>query len=184
MAVEKGGNLRSNGSSELDKVTSSDQVTSEERRERVHRVVDTSIGSKVGLDVREQDHRAVSTSTLELARLGEADSIVEGQTEGLVDVLTALAIEQVLLQVLHQWEEHTALSSEVSQRETSRQGQQIRTAWLEVTLPSGQVTRLTFAAAANAARATVATESLKTIVADEETLKSDETRGVRICRAP
>ena len=42
----------------------------------------------------------------------EANGIVESQTEGLVDVLTALAVEQVGLQVIQEWEEGAALNEE------------------------------------------------------------------------
>ena len=42
-------------------------------------VVDTVVGREVGLDFVEDDHRAVSSSTLQLAALGEADGVVESQ---------------------------------------------------------------------------------------------------------
>ena len=42
---------------------------------------------EVGLDVIEDDHGTVSTSSLELSGLGEADSIVEGETEDFVSYI-------------------------------------------------------------------------------------------------
>lgn len=60
--------LHPESTSELDKVTSGNVVTGEERRERVNGVVDTRVRSEVGLDIREDDHRTVSTGAVELAR--------------------------------------------------------------------------------------------------------------------
>ena len=84
-------------------------MTSKEWREGIDRVVNTSVRGEVGLDLREEDHRAISASTIELAGKGETNSIVEGQTEGLVDVLTALTVEKIRLQVIKEGEEHAAL---------------------------------------------------------------------------
>ena len=74
-----------NSTCELDQVASSDQVTLQEWLECIDGVIDTVVGMEVGLDVGEDDHGAVSTGTLELYRLGEADGIVECQAENFVD---------------------------------------------------------------------------------------------------
>lgn len=84
-------------------------MAGEEWRKRVNRVVNTVVRRKVRLDVREQDHGAVSAGTLELASLGKTDRVVESETEGFVHILTALAVKQVLLEVVAEREEHTAL---------------------------------------------------------------------------
>ena len=84
----------------------------QERREGIHRIVDTRILGKCEFYVTEDDHRAVGTVALEFSRLRKPDGIVEGQTEGFVDILTALALEQVLLEVIKQREEHAALKSQ------------------------------------------------------------------------
>lgn len=98
---------------ELDQVTSGNKVTSEEWRKGIDGVINTGVGGEVGLDFGEQDHGAISTSAVEGTRDGETDGIMEGQTERLVGVFTTLAFEQVGLQVVHQWEEDTALLRDV-----------------------------------------------------------------------
>ena len=145
----KNANVHANSTSELDQVTSSNKVTSEEGREGIDGVVNTSVRSEVGLDLREEDHRAVSACAVELARPGETDGVVEGQMERLMGVLAALALKEVRLQVIEQREERAALNieSQYGQGEHSAQ-RRVRTAALEVTLPSGQVTRLMCAALA------------------------------------
>ena len=84
-------------------------MTRQERRERINRIINTRILGECEFYVTEDDHRAVGTVTLEFSRLRRADGIVEGQTEGFMDILTALALEQVLLEVIKQREEHAAL---------------------------------------------------------------------------
>ena len=100
--------LHSGSASELDQVTRSNVVARQERRKGINRVVDTRIFREVNLGVGENDHGSIGTVSNEV-RQGEADRVVERQAEGLVDVLTALAIEQVRLQVVQEREEHAAL---------------------------------------------------------------------------
>ena len=47
---------------ELDEVTSADVVLGKEVKEVVDGVVDTVVGAEAGLDLREEQHGAVSTS--------------------------------------------------------------------------------------------------------------------------
>ena len=96
------------GSGELDKISGGDKVLLEKRGEGVDRVVDTVVGREVGLDFVEDDHRPVSSSTLQLAALGEADGVVESKTERLVNVFTALAVED-LLKIITEREEWATL---------------------------------------------------------------------------
>ena len=84
-------------------------MAGQERRERVHRVINTRILRKCELDILEDDHRPVGAVTLEFTRKGEANSIMERQTKGLMDVLATLVLEQVRLKVVCQREECTAL---------------------------------------------------------------------------
>lgn len=104
--------LHADSTGELDQITSGNKVASEERREGVDRIVDTSVSSEVGLDLREQDHGPVSTSTVEGTSPGETDGVVESQTERLVSVFTALTLKEIRLQVIEQREEYTALNIE------------------------------------------------------------------------
>lgn len=96
---------KSDGTGELDEIASGEgRELGQERRESVHRVINTEIGREVGLDGVEDDHGAVSTSAptsqgelkepsveklhkLESTRLGEANGIVEGQPNDLVDYI-------------------------------------------------------------------------------------------------
>ena len=64
------------------------------------------------LSLGEVEDRAVSASTLELTRQGEGDTVVEGQAKGLVDILAALALEEVVLQVIAESEELRQLIDE------------------------------------------------------------------------
>ena len=84
-----------------------------------------------------------------------------------MDVFTTIIAEEVLKQVVTKREERAALSQEkvhVRTRIKSPRKNMLRTAALLATLPSGQVTRLKFAAPAKAARAMVVTASLKTMM--------------------
>ena len=65
------------------------------------------------LDVIEDHDGAVGATSTELALLGqggrETDGVVEGETEGLMDFLAALAaVKEVLLDVLENREQRTA----------------------------------------------------------------------------
>lgn len=76
-------------------------------------LVHTVVGVEIGLDICEDGNGAVRASAAEDTRLGnggrDADGIVEGEAEGLVDLLTTLAaIEQVRLDVVDDWEERAA----------------------------------------------------------------------------
>ena len=76
-------------------------------------VVDSTIGVEDRLDIAEDDNGAVCAATAKFTlasqRGRETDSIVEGETERLVCVLSALAtFEQVLLEIIHEREESTA----------------------------------------------------------------------------
>ena len=95
---------------ELDEVTSGHKVTREERRQGIDGVINTIVRSKGGLDGREKDHRPISSGTLELARLGEANGVVEGETKRLMSVLSTFAVEEVVLEIIPQSEERAALS--------------------------------------------------------------------------
>ena len=54
----------SDGTSELDEIASADRVVLlHERDEVVHGVVDTVVWPEVGLDGREEEHRAVGSTT-------------------------------------------------------------------------------------------------------------------------
>lgn len=80
-------------------------MPSDERLLHVDDIVDTTIGMEGGLGVIEDDDRAVCASTSKLALAGqggrETDGVVEGETEGLVHLLTALAtVKQVCLDVV------------------------------------------------------------------------------------
>ena len=75
-------------------------------------VVDAAVCMEVGLDVLECDDGTIGAAATELAvgcqSRRETDGVVEGESEGLVDLFTALAaIEQVLLDVLENREERT-----------------------------------------------------------------------------
>lgn len=67
---------------------------------------------EVRLDLREEHDRAVSATTDELApSLGggrERDSVVEGETKGLVSLLGTLVVEEVFDDVVADGEEGTA----------------------------------------------------------------------------
>lgn len=164
-------NLHSNGTSELDEITRSHIVVLEEGRKRIDRIIDTRVRSKVGFNIREDDHGSIRACSLELARKREPNSVVECQTERLMDVFAALALEQIALQVIQEREEHTTLferrQSLVSDLSTFIPlEKKTLTASLAVTLPSGQVTRLMLAALAAAAKArVVAAVSLNTMSA-------------------
>lgn len=84
-------------------------MTSEEGSERRNRVINTIIGSEVGLNVCEKNHGTISSSAFESTRLGEANGVVEGQAKGLMDVFAALTVEQRVLQVIAEGEEDAAL---------------------------------------------------------------------------
>ena len=76
-------------------------------------LVDAQVRVEVGLDVLEDGDGAVSTAAAEHtggSDLGrDADGVVEGETEGLVHLLTALAaVEEVLLDVVADGEERAA----------------------------------------------------------------------------
>ena len=82
-----------------------------------------------------------------------------------MDVLTALTVEKIRLQVIKEGEEHAALCIAQSSVSSHSIKKVALTASFEVTLPSGQVTRLVSAALAEMARAIVLIARAKTIVA-------------------
>ena len=88
---------------ELDEVADRDlRMRLNEWRLRVNDVVNTAICMECGFRGREDDHRAVSTGSLELARLGEANGIVEGKTEDFVsyiELVSVCSLDKILLQV-------------------------------------------------------------------------------------
>lgn len=68
-------------------------------------VIDTTISVEDSLSVVENDNRAIRATAAELALASQcrrkANGIVEGETEGLVDFLAALAtVEQVRLNIV------------------------------------------------------------------------------------
>jgi hypothetical protein len=70
---------------ELDEVASADRVAREERDQVVDAVVDTVVCGEVGLDGREEEHRAVgATAGLGTLALRDGDRVVEGETDDLV----------------------------------------------------------------------------------------------------
>lgn len=95
--------------SELDQISSGDKMAGQERRECIRTVGCASVLGEICLDVREEEDRSVGSITLELAGEGERDTVVEGQAEGLMDVLTTFTLEKVLLQVVAEREERAAL---------------------------------------------------------------------------
>ena len=84
-------------------------MTLEEWRQSIDGVINTIVRSKGGLDGREKDHRPISSGTLELARLGEANGVVESQTEDFVDIFTTCVVEQVFLEIVSESDELAAL---------------------------------------------------------------------------
>ena len=101
--------IHSDSSRKLDQVTRSDVVAGQERREGIDRVIDTSVLREVDLGVREDDHGSIGTVSDKLARQGEANGVVERQTERFVSVFTALAVEEVGLEIVQKREESAAL---------------------------------------------------------------------------
>ncbi len=75
-------------------------------------VVRAVVGVECRLDLGEEDDRAVSAATDELStglrRGREGDCVVEGETEGLVSLLSTLVVEEVLLDVVADREECAA----------------------------------------------------------------------------
>lgn len=98
----------SDSTRELDQVTSSDAELLKERLEVVDSIIDTVVSGVLELGVVEEHDGAVSSSTLELAAGREANGVVEGETKGLMGILSALVVELVLLQEVGEVEEHTA----------------------------------------------------------------------------
>ncbi len=88
-------------------------VAGDERRLFADDLVHTIVRVEVRLNVSEDGNRAVCASTSKLASPSnggrDADSVVEGEAEGLVDLLTAFAtVEEVGLDVLEDGEEGAA----------------------------------------------------------------------------
>ena len=86
---------------------------SERLREQTYDIVNSVVSMELGFDIIKGDDRAVSTTTAPLAllehRRREADGVVEGQAEGLVHLLAALAtIEEAFLDVLKDGEQRAA----------------------------------------------------------------------------
>jgi len=101
------------GTSELDEIPSGDVVRGDEGLLGIDNIINTTVGVEAGLSGVEGDDGAICTSTTELASLGqsgrEADGVVEGQTERLVDFFTALsAVEEVGLDVIPNSEQRAA----------------------------------------------------------------------------
>ena len=75
-------------------------------------LVRTEVGVEVGLRLGEEDDGAVCSSASELAarlsRGRERDSVVEGQPERLVSLLSTLVVEEVLDDVVPDGEEGAA----------------------------------------------------------------------------
>ena len=75
-------------------------------------LVRTKVRVEVRLRLREEDDGAVRSSASELAarlsRGRERDGVVEGQPEGLVSLLSTLVVEEVLDDVVPDWEEGAA----------------------------------------------------------------------------
>jgi hypothetical protein len=73
------------GARELDEVAGADRVAREERDQVVHAVVDSVVRGKVGLDGREEEHRAVGAATgLGALALRDGNRVMEGETDRLV----------------------------------------------------------------------------------------------------
>jgi len=99
------------GAGELDKIASSEArefARGQERRESVDGVIDSEVGGEVGLDGVEDNHGTVSTSSGELAALGETDRIVESQTKGLVHIFAANSAEELILEGISEVKEDAA----------------------------------------------------------------------------
>ena len=84
-----------NGASELDEVTGGDVPLLNKGCLGIDNVIDTTVCVVGGLSVGECDNRAVCASTAELALASEGrretDSVMEGQTERLMDLFTTFA---------------------------------------------------------------------------------------------
>ena len=113
-------------------ISGGDVVASNEWLLLVHDLIDTNVCVEVGLNVLEDDDRAIGSSSTVVTNFSmrilnimivqsspedtscsnsgrKTDSVVESETEGLVSVLATLAaIEQVLLDILHNGEERAA----------------------------------------------------------------------------
>lgn len=94
-------------------VTGGDIVLGDEGFLDTNNVINTAVGVEGSLDGVEGYEGTVSSTTAELALLGESrretNGIVESETERLVHFLTTLAtIEEVFLNIIKDREEHTA----------------------------------------------------------------------------
>ena len=93
-------------------VTSGDVVLSNEWLLNTDDIVDTAVGVEVGLDVVEDRNRTISTSAGKLTASSgsrrECDGVVEGETEGLVSLLSALVVEELGHDLVPEGEEGAA----------------------------------------------------------------------------
>ena len=93
----------------MDEITRSYIVAGEEGRKLLDEIINTRVCGILGLDIAENDHRAIRSCSLELARPRESDRVVKGETNGVLSVHPALVVEKVVLQVIAQRKEWTAL---------------------------------------------------------------------------
>jgi len=102
----------SNGTGELNEVTSGDVVVGQDGEQEVDRIDDTDVSEEEGLDGREKERRTISTTATEFAFPGqrgrECNGIVESETECFVNLFTALVVENVVQQVISDGEEGAA----------------------------------------------------------------------------
>lgn len=88
-------------------------MLSDERLLSIDNLVDTAVGVEGGLDGVKGDDGTISSSSTEFTLLeegrGETNGVVEGESEGLVNLLTTLAaVEKVFLDVVENGEQDTA----------------------------------------------------------------------------
>lgn len=127
-------------------VGNGDVVSGDDGLLKLDDLVGTKVGMEEGLDLVENNEGTVSSSTTtnlksvdvlgengEIEKmygpLGWADSngVVEGDTERFMSILSTLVVEQVVLEIFHDWEQSTAgcVSSgvlSICTRNTPRQG--------------------------------------------------------------
>ena len=79
------GNTDSTG--ELNQITGGDVVSLQEGTQSIDGGVNTKVSGEVNFGIGEDDHGTVSAGTLELAREGETNGVVEGQTKNFVSCI-------------------------------------------------------------------------------------------------
>ena len=89
-----------NSAGKLDEVTCRNIVSGEIGRESVDRVANAVVFRVAELCARIEHHGTICAAPLILARVRVTNSVMKGEAQGFVNVLTALLVEQVLLKVV------------------------------------------------------------------------------------